>query len=59
MLWGIISVVIACILFGLTVFFKNLQEKEENKDNPPTRGDFITGAVKKDSSDPFDDMSSK
>lgn len=46
MLWGIICVVAAAAFFGLCVFFKNLQEKEERKLNPPSPvGDFITGRV--------------
>lgn len=48
-IWGLISLVAAGVFFGLTLFFKNLQEKEENKLNPPpTVGDFITGPVTKD-----------
>ncbi len=48
MLWGIISLVAAALFFGLTLLFKNLQEREEKKNTPPTEGDFITGRVKKD-----------
>lgn len=48
-LWGIISLIVAAAFFGLTLLFKNLQEKEELKLNPPPPvGDFITGPVKKD-----------
>ncbi|MCH5143414.1 MAG: hypothetical protein J1G07_06885 [Clostridiales bacterium] len=38
------------IIFGfLMVYFKNLQQAKELKDNPPPpEGDFITGPVKKD-----------
>lgn len=47
-LWGIIPLG-GAVLFGfLMVFFKNKQEAEEAKFNPPAEGDFITGPVKKD-----------
>lgn len=38
------------VVFGfLMVFFKNLQQAKELKENPPPpEGDFITGSVKKD-----------
>ncbi len=45
--WGIASVIAAAALFGLCVFFKNLQEKQEEKLNPSPVGDFITGKVNK------------
>lgn len=48
MVWGLISLAAAALFFGLTLLFKNLQEKAEKKNNPPTEGDFITGRVKKD-----------
>ena len=37
----------ALVFGGLMILFKNLQEKKELKENPPTpAGDFITGPVK-------------
>lgn len=45
--WGFAALLAAAVFFGLTVLFKNLQEREENKNAPPAHGDFITGAVKK------------
>lgn len=48
-MWGLICVAAAAAFFGLCVLFKNLQEKEERKLNPPPPvGDFITGRVEKD-----------
>lgn len=48
-LWGLLPVGL-CILFAALMFlFKNKQEREELKKNPPPpEGDFITGKVKKD-----------
>ena len=41
-LWGIVSLIAGAALFGLTVLFKTLQEREEHKNDPP-KGDFIHG----------------
>lgn len=48
-IWGLAPVG-ACIVFTvLMMVFKNLQEKEELRKNPPEpKGDFITGKVKTD-----------
>lgn len=47
--WGIASLLVAAGLFGLMMLFKHKQEQLEEKENPsPKKGDFITGAVKKD-----------
>lgn len=46
--WGLLSLLIAAVLFGLTVFFKSRQQAAEEKENPkPKTGDFITGPVQK------------
>jgi uncharacterized protein YneF (UPF0154 family) len=48
LLWGLICLIAAGLLFCLTLFFKNKQEEQEAKDNPPPPvGDFITGRVTK------------
>ncbi|MBO5327551.1 MAG: hypothetical protein J6B04_00090 [Clostridia bacterium] len=50
--WGVLTLIIAAAFFGLTVLFKNLQEKEEQKLNPPPPvGDFITGRVENNESE--------
>ena len=50
--WGFLCVVGAIAFYVLTVFFKNLQEAKERKDNPPPPvGDFITGKVPSDKRD--------
>ena len=47
--WGFLCVGGALALFGLTLLFKRLQEKGEEKLNPPPKqGDFITGRVEKE-----------
>ena len=47
--WGLVCVAGACLFFGATLLFRNLQRKEEQRLNPPEeKGDFITGRVKKD-----------
>ena len=44
--WGLVAVAAAAAFGGLTFLFKNLQLKEEYKNNPPPpEGDFITGKV--------------
>ena len=43
--WGMLCVIGALISGILMVLFKRLQEREENRDAPPARGDFITGPV--------------
>lgn len=50
--WGFIPLG-GAVLFGvLMVVFKNLQEGEELKKNPPPpQGDFITGKVKRNNTD--------
>lgn len=48
-LWGGLVVLLAFVFGALMVTFKQLQEKEELKKNPPPpQGDFITGKVNKD-----------
>lgn len=48
-LWGALLLVCAFVFGALMVTFKQLQEREELKKNPPPpEGDFITGGVKKD-----------
>ena len=48
-LWGALSIVVAFICGALMVTFKQLQEKQELKKNPPPpEGDFITGKVDND-----------
>lgn len=45
-LWGALSLVVAFLSGALMVIFKQLQEKQELKKNPPPpEGDFITGKV--------------
>lgn len=47
-MWGIISVLGAAVCAALMIIFKQLQEKQEKKKNPPQpQGDFITGKVEK------------
>ena len=44
--WGLLAVGVCAVFAGLMIAFKNLQEKQENKKNPPPpKGDFITGRV--------------
>ena len=48
-LWGLVPVGIAAAGDVLMMVFKNAQEREERKLNPPPpEGDFIRGKVKKD-----------
>lgn len=48
-LWGLITVLAAFVFGALMVTFKQLQEKQERKNNPPPpEGDFITGSIKND-----------
>lgn len=48
-LWGCLSILFAFVSGALMVTFKQLQEKQELKKNPPPpEGDFITGKVDKD-----------
>jgi hypothetical protein len=48
-IWGILTLFVAAAFFGLMMLFKNLQEQQEQKLNPPApKGDFITGPVAKD-----------
>lgn len=48
-LFGLIPLGGAVVFGLLMVYFKNLQQAKELKDNPPApEGDFITGPVKKD-----------
>lgn len=43
-LWGLLPLGAGCAFAGLMFLFKNLQEREELKANPPAPvGDFITG----------------
>ncbi len=45
-LWGGLVVLLAFVFGALMVTFKQLQEKEELKKNPPPpKGDFITGKI--------------
>ncbi len=42
--WGFAALAVAFVCGALMVTFKQLQEKEERKKNPPApKGDFITG----------------
>lgn len=51
-LWGVAAVVSAAVFGALTVTFKQLQENEERKKNPPpSRGDFIYGKVEEENED--------
>lgn len=48
-LWGLIAVLGAAVCAALMVTFKQLQERQEKKKNPPpAQGDFITGKTEKD-----------
>ena len=48
-MWGLIPLVAACIFAVLMFICKNMQEREETKNNPPpAQGDFITGKPDKD-----------
>ncbi len=54
--WGVVAICAAALLFGLCVLFKNLQTKQEEKQNPPPAvGDFITGAVNVNNDDKIDE----
>ena len=45
-LWGVLTLAVAFVCGALMVTFKQLQEKQERKKNPPPpQGDFITGKV--------------
>lgn len=45
-LWGALSLLFAFVFGALMVIFKQLQEKQELKKNPPPpEGDFITGKI--------------
>jgi hypothetical protein len=58
MYWGLFTVIFATVFFGLTLIFKNLQEKKEGKDAPPPAvGDFITGPVPAAQDDESDSQS--
>ncbi len=47
--WGVLLLAAAFVCGALMVTFKQLQEKEERKKNPPpAQGDFITGKVDED-----------
>lgn len=51
-LWGALLLVCAFVSGALMVTFKQLQEKEELKKNPPSpEGDFITGKISNDDMD--------
>ncbi len=51
--WGFVALSVAFVSGALMVTFKQLQEKEERKNNPPTpEGDFITGRVDRDDNQP-------
>lgn len=48
-IWGLMSVIGAAVCGALMVTFKQLQERDELKANPPPpEGDFITGKVPAD-----------
>lgn len=48
-LWGGLTVLLAFVFGALMVTFKQLQEREERKKNPPPpKGDFITGKQSED-----------
>lgn len=48
-LWGCLALLFAFVFGALMVTFKQLQEKQELKSNPPPpEGDFITGKVDKE-----------
>ena len=50
--WGIATVVFAFVFGALMTTFKQLQEREELKKNPPPpKGDFIFGKVDEHNSD--------
>lgn len=45
--WGFLALGLTLAFAGLMLLFKNLQEREELKKNPPPPvGDFITGKVR-------------
>lgn len=45
-IWGLVPVGVCIVCTVLMMVFKNLQEKEELRKNPPEpKGDFITGKV--------------
>ena len=47
--WGFLVLAVAFVCGALMVTFKQLQEKQERKKNPPpAQGDFITGKVDED-----------
>ena len=51
-IWGFIPLCGAVLFAALMFLFKSLQEKEEQKLNPPpAEGDFITGKVEKPKED--------
>lgn len=50
--WGFLPLAGACIFAGLMYLFKNKQEAEESKKNPPPpSGDFITGKINDEDKD--------
>lgn len=47
-IWGLVPLLAGVVFAGLMILFKNKQELEERKLNPPApEGDFITGRVPK------------
>ncbi len=51
-LWGIAVVILAFVSGALMVTFKQLQEKQERKENPPPpQGDFIFGKAEDNGND--------
>lgn len=51
-LWGVATVILAFVAGALMVTFKQLQEKQERKQNPPPpQGDFIFGKAEDNGND--------
>lgn len=46
--WGMACLIGAAACAMLMLLFRRLQTDAENKENPQTKGDFITGPVKSD-----------